>query len=691
MRLGLIAVAGALALACRADEASPLKDVETIRQRIVAESHADKPNLKAALGLAGAQKPDGSWDGINYDAKDRAIWAPMAHLERLLALAVAFESGRCSEPERAAVSQAFVRGLDYWAARDPKSSNWWYNEIGAPLELYRMLLLAEPLLTDGRKERSCKLLERAKLGMTGQNLLWLAEGVIGRACLQRDPALLSAAFKRIQDEIVVTEKEGVQPDYSFHQHGAQLYNGGYGSGFAASAPRFALLAQGTSFAFAQQKLDILTDYLLDGQQWMIRGGTFDYSASGRELSRPNSGGARGYAGRARTLLKLDAVRRRDELERMALRLERGASAESPALAGLRHYWRSDYTVFHCQAFMASVRMTSERLLQTELVNDENQLGVHLSDGVMYLYAAGEEYRNIFPVWDWARLPGITVEHDRPLGKVKNGRRGTRAFVGGVSDGALGAAAMDFERDGLVAKKAWFFADGAAVCLGAGICATNGYRVITSINQCLAGGPVTVRRADGAVSALESPERLASPAWVHHAGFVYAFLGGGESVGTGVAEQQGDWRRISAARQADPVALQVFSLWLNHGKSPANASYAYWVAAAGSAEAAAAAAAAGQARVLSNTPQIQAVEHLRSGAVQAAFYRAGEVRSAVWGTVSADAPCLLSLRRSEGRAVLAVSDPAGAAKRVTVSARGVRQAIDLPEGARRGASVVVAER
>lgn len=673
------------------DAAARLNDLETVRLRIVAESHTDKPNLKAALGVVSSQNPDGSWGGVDYGAKDRAIWPPMAHLGRLAELARAFESGRVPEPDRAAVAQAFVRGFDFWVARDPTSANWWYNEIGAPLELYRLMLLAEPLLTDGRRERGCALLARAKLAMTGQNLLWLAESVIGRACLQRDPELLAEAYRRIQDEVVVTEKEGVQPDYSFHQHGAQLYNGGYGSGFAASAPRFALLAQGTSFAFAQQKLDILTAYLLDGQQWMIRGGTFDYSASGRDLTRPNSGNARGYAGRARTLLKLDAAPRRDELERLAARLEKGVSAERPALTGLRHFWRSDYTTCHRPDFMASVRLTSDRMLQTEVVNEENLLGEHLSDGVMLLYRTGDEYRNIFPVWDWARLPGITVEQDRPLARIKNGRKGARAFAGGVSDGACGVSAMDFERDGLTARKAWLFFEGEAVCLGAGIASTNEYRVITSVNQCLAEGPVSVRRADGAVAALAGPERLAKPAWVHHGGFVYAILQGGENVGAGVSAQTGSWRRISTAQKADEVTADVFSLWLNHGKRPAGAAYAYAVAAKSGPAEAQSYAEALPVRVIANTPAVQSAEHVQSGLLLAAFYRAGALASGAWGEVVVDAPCLLLLRRVGGKTVLAVCDPQGKSQRVDVRAKGVRQVVDFPDGPRKGSSVLIAER
>ena len=476
MRWGTCLLIACLCAAGRAG-ADARSDLETVKARLIALSHQDAPNLKLMHNWVRTQRADGSWGGINYDATDRTIWAPMAHLDRLTVIAQALESGKVPENERASVAQSFVRGFDFWIARDPKSSNWWYNEIGAPASVYRIMLLCEPLLTDGRLEKGCAVLARSKLAMTGQNLIWLAENVIGRACLQRDADLMAAAFKRIEQEIVVTEKEGIQPDFSFHQHGAQLYSGGYGNGFASDAPRFALLAQGTAFAFAPEKIRILESYLLDGQQWMIRGGQFDYSAGGRELTRANSGKAGGYAANAQSLLKLDATVRRNELQALAARVAHGASP-AEALTGHRHFWCSDYTVHHRPEWMVSVRMTSVRLQQTELVNGENLLGEHLSDGVMCIYRTGGEYRNIFPVWNWARPPGITVEQDRPAGRVNNKRRGTRAFAGGVSDGRCGVSAMDFERDGLTAKKAWFFFDGAVVCLGCGISSDSGLRVIT---------------------------------------------------------------------------------------------------------------------------------------------------------------------------------------------------------------------
>lgn len=664
------------------------KDLETVKARLMADVRNAEPDLKKVQDLIQSQRPDGSWEDIPYAAKDRMLWPPMEHLERLTALAEAFESAKAPEAGRAALAAAFVKGFDFWVGRDPISSNWWYNQIGAVRSLYRLMLLTEPLLTGGRLQKGCELLARAKLGMTGQNLVWLAENVIGRACLQRDAEPMAAAFRRIEAEFVVTEKEGIQPDFSFHQHGAQLYSGGYGNGFAASAPRFALLAQGTSFAFAPEKIQILQDYLLEGQQWMIRGDLFDYSACGRELTRPGNRSVVGYAANARTLLKLEAVTRREELERLATRLEKGVAAATPALTGHKHFWRSDYTVFHRPEWLVSVRMTSDRLLQTEVINEENLLGEHLSDGVMFLYRTGNEYRDIFPVWDWTRLPGITAEQDRPLRRINNGRKGALPFAGGCSDGVTGVSAMAFERDGLTAKKAWFFIGNEVVCLGADIASTNRYHVITSVNQCLADGPVTVKRALPATELLETQTTFEKLLWVHHGGVGYLFLDAGESVCAGSCVQTGSWRRISTPQKPDAVSQTVFSLWIKHGARPRGATYAYAVTAQENAAALEAYAAARPLRVVANTPHTQAVEQTRTGQVQIVFYRAGAVTSETWGTVSADRPCLLMLTRNAGRTRATLCDPCRQVDTVRLRVGEKTGLARLPSGTQAGASVTL---
>jgi hypothetical protein len=100
------------------------------------------------------------------------------------------------------------------------------------------------------------------------------------------------------------------------------------------------------------------------------------------------------------------------------------------------------------------------------------------------------------------------------------------------------------------------------------------------------------------------------------------------------------------------------------------------------------AAAVPVKVLVNAPCAQAVEEARIGMLQIAFYAAGRVSSPSWGTVAADAPCLLLLSRGASKRRLTACDPARKAKTlcVTVGEKDVR--VGVADGPRAGASASV---
>ena len=107
--------------------------------------------------------------------------------------------------------------------------------------------------------------------------------------------------------------------------------------------------------------------------------------------------------------------------------------------------------------MTTLKMSSNRVIGGETVNNENLSGLHLADGATFFYRNGHEYDDIFPAWDWRIIPGVTsslgnVSLRWPVADLKRGS----GFVGGVSDGVNGYAAMDFHCDNPRAKKSWFF-------------------------------------------------------------------------------------------------------------------------------------------------------------------------------------------------------------------------------------------
>ena len=89
-------------------------------------------------------------------------------------------------------------------------------------------------------------------------------------------------------------------------------------------------------------------------------------------------------------------------------------------------------------------------------------GFHLSDGTLYTYLTGDEYEDIAASWDWNLIPGITTDYGgTTLSCNLTEAVGIQAFVGGVSDGEVGAAVMRYTNPvtgNLAFQKAWFFLD-----------------------------------------------------------------------------------------------------------------------------------------------------------------------------------------------------------------------------------------
>ena len=67
-------------------------------------------------------------------------------------------------------------------------------------------------------------------------------------------------------------EEGGHPGFSFHQHGALLYNHGYGAVFMSNRSELAALTTGTGFAYPKEKIDILNGLILDGVRFVHHDG-----------------------------------------------------------------------------------------------------------------------------------------------------------------------------------------------------------------------------------------------------------------------------------------------------------------------------------------------------------------------------------------------------------------------------------
>jgi chondroitin AC lyase len=274
--------------------------------------------------------------------------------------------------------------------------------------------------------------------------------------------------------------------------------------------------------------------------------------------------------------------------------------------------------------------------------------------------------DVFPAWDWTKIPGTTAEQNTL--DFENGEeigvRGTTSFVGGVTDAACGFAVMDLRRGNLRARKSWFFFDDGYTALGAGITCDSDNAVATSVNQCHLEG--AVKRSDN---------RL------HHANVGYVFFDGA-NVQLTTDEQTGDWSDIGA--QSGTVKTRVFNLWLDHGVRPRDAAYAYSIFPTATLEQTAQHAAEPQVCVIANTVKQQAVYHERLKMLGVAFWEAGRVAFAGGRAVEADRPCALMLR--DGK--IFISNPDNEVAVISVRVDGKKFVVELPGGDRAGSSIEV---
>lgn len=155
---------------------------------------------------------------------------------------------------------------------------------------------------------------------------------------------------------------------------------------------------GLKFAIPTNWAQQLADFILDGQGATIVGTTtphFDISVIGREISRP--GHAVGWAPQLFSALPR-SVPRWQELQDFAAFIWGQPSPPRPPL--LHHFHKADYVMLRQSAFTVTVKLTSNRSMNTECIAVENRRGRHLGQGTVYIYKQGDELKDMGPVLDW---------------------------------------------------------------------------------------------------------------------------------------------------------------------------------------------------------------------------------------------------------------------------------------------------
>ncbi|MGW0912680.1 polysaccharide lyase 8 family protein [Streptomyces sp. NPDC002784] len=638
---------------------------------------------------------------------------------RLLTLAQAYCQPGTGLTGNASLRTAVLTGLDHlhaevYNANQTRYGNWYSWQIGAPQALLDVCVLMYSSLTATQLAQYCAAVDHFVPDSavanysgtsTGANRVDLCRvlalrGIVGgsaaKVALARDA--LSPVFP------YVTSGDGLYTDGSFVQHTTVPYTGSYGSVLLGGLGMLFALLNGSSWAVTDAKRQIVFDAVENAWAPFLYNGLVMDSVSGRAISRGVA------ASDSKRIQQDDHLRGHPILASIVL-LGQGASAtENTRWRGLVKGWlQRDYysppmsnpslgltnlarlksvlddttitplaeptghrlfpnmarATHRRPGWAASLSMADRRITYYETGNGENLRGWHTGSGMLSWWGdtfGNGQYSDAFwPTVDPYRLPGTTASR-KVLADAAGGDWGASLpdvhWVGGATDGQRAAIGQYLKglQSTLLAKKSWFFLDDTVVCLGAGIRCTDGTAVETTVeNRNLGPTGNTSFTVDGTTKPLTYPwsETLTGARWAHiggHAGYVFP---GGATVKALREARDGRWSDINRGGSTAVLNRKYLTMYVDHGTDPTAGSYAYLLMpGATAAQTQARAAATGWLTVLANTNDQQGVAVPSLGFTAVNFWFGGTAGN----LVASDPCCVMINERSDGTAVICVSDP-----------------------------------
>jgi chondroitin AC lyase len=667
----------ATAFACRAQQSPPIiSPLDAIRLQCRAlllsdTAYATEQSFRLtddvkyntdASGYFKALTPQGTWKDLNYGFDSPSSWPPCWHLYRIMLLCR--EWNKTNNPQ---YLSAIHGAMAFYIKNDFKCSNWWQNEINVPYAYSSIMLM---LGSSATPEETAYLdnvqvsREQQQKNATGQNKIWQKDIEARIALLHRDQAAFMASISAMQSVITKSTAEGIQPDNSFHQHGAMLQFGNYGLHFVNTLLFWIKLTANTPFAFDKDKQQIIFNYCSDGLRWTVFKGAMDITAIGRQV-RPNFAAKRG----ANLLDDFNLIKSFDN-NPCNYFLDGLNPTLNCTLMGNKDFWRSGYMVqMQSGQYMLSVKTHGTFVKKTEAINGENQKGAYLSDGVTMIQHTGNEYKNIEAIWNWKMLPGTTTDTTTDVTDAKLlAGNNTSAFVGEVSDGAIGASAMYYNRMGVSGYKSYFFINDMMVALGAGLTSPNKQSLVTTVNQRYYN-----YRSGG--------KQLKGEGWIWHDGTGYFFPDKMTELKSVVSHRKADWGSVDKSSSGILSADSVITWYIGHNNAD---KYVYMVKPSFGLVATHKLASHLPVKVISNTAAIQAVQ---SGTtVMVVFYKPGSLYLTESQRIQVDQPCMLICKMNPKGSEIWASDPSRKLQIVNLLINKTALTVQLPQGDGLGSSV-----
>jgi hypothetical protein len=642
--------------------------IDTVTQRLLALYLKDTVDAIKVQRYADALQEGGNWPDLSFVDSIPTHWDAVTHLERLHAMAQAYRKPYTEWYNSNQLLDKIIAGLNYYFSEKPVAKNWWFNQIGAPQEYMVVLLLLKGKIPPDKLLTFSSLLkdETGNERHRFKNRTWISSITIHKGCLENNAALVQKGFVSFASTLVIVPQqgvEGIKADYSVHQHHEQLYAGGYGLSFLDDVATCMLLAQGTAFAavFTPQQKALFANLLLNGTQLFGYRSAIDFGTTGRNISRP--GHTENISGNL--LDKMVILDPPHAADYRAWKAHLSGAAYPACYQGNKHFWKADIMTQHGAGYYLSAKIISKRTVGTESLNGENGEGYYLPLGATNILTHGNEYQNIYPVWDWTKVPGTTAGTNNDSTSLTNYLYGTNDFGGGVSNGKAGAIAFDGNYRGIQAKKACFFINNEMLCLGTGISSTRKDSITTAVNQCFL--------KDAVIAAGESESETLPPGktsfnglrWLYHDSVGYIFFTP-QVVCVKQGIQSGSWREINEGGSAVRLQQPVFSVWIEHGSQPADGGYAYLVVPNTSLTDFKKRVAKKELVIVRNDTAVQAVSSGTRKLDALVFYKPAVVVLPDGLQLQADKPAMVLVQRTNGDYCITVSDPLYTQKELTLT-------------------------
>lgn len=602
---------------------------------------------------------NGQWPGVNYTGDN---WT--RHTLWLNRLAQAYRNPSNVLYNHPDVPAKFMLAMRHFINANYVSSNWHDNEVRSPNNVVAALLMMKGAIpADSLMTYAATVVDQTdNPNHRGANRSWVSTTMVRKGLVMNSYKTVVKGYQSMVSGLNVAGmslEEGLRIDSSFHQHRTQIQTGGYGMIFVDDEIKYLNITAGTAFnsIYTTTHKNNLRGVMLGGLRNLSYRNTMDFGIVGRSVSGPNSLLNKISPG----LLDTQAVN--DPANNASYQAWKAhlAGAAFP-FSRAKHFWLSNMVVSRGANFYMSAKIASSRNTGAEAIKDSNLKGWNLPFGATNIMVTGNEYHNIFPSWNWSRVPGTTSEMSEAaasttFGTVDGYVTASNTYGGGLSVNEVGITA--FKQDnkrGVTANKAYFFMENMMVCVGNSITASKSNEIVTTINQTKLDGGITIRD-DGSTYTFSGDSLTTNKLnWVNHGQVGYMFPNGGYFSLTNKA-QTGTWASIGDGGSTANVTTQMFNLYVRHSPTPTNRTYYYIVAPNKSAGDMTTLYANHGFELASNTATVQAIYHNGTNKQYAAvFYGAGQVTMPDGLVVKSDRKAIVQIKKYSANYRISVSDP-----------------------------------